>query len=283
MLSQQDREKLEQAQQTLDLACQSLAELYKAVSAKTLEEKEPYEMSKAEFESLPKVYRGVTGKEGDTFLVSKDKKVAQSHGKIVIEGRVKQSALKSGPEELAFYDQHVPKDKVGSIEAIVDKKDLYPDKYNMLAKDIVRAKGDNPFKNSAVQHIVYHGSDRSITTFSKEFIGTNFGRKLQDKGFWFSLSKDQAIVYASNIDGTKKNKVANPAYLNMTNPAIWGDTKENKPLKGPFVVSAIKKGHDGVIFKNLEDGTGIVSDQYLLFNPKQTGTTLSICTAQSGL
>jgi hypothetical protein len=30
MLSQQDREKLEEAQQTIDLACQSLAELYKA-------------------------------------------------------------------------------------------------------------------------------------------------------------------------------------------------------------------------------------------------------------
>lgn len=123
--------------------------------------------------------------------------------------------------------------------------------------------------------IVYHGSDRLITTFDFEKIGQNFGRKPQDQGFWFTADKDQSIEYASNIDGTRAGKVANPFFLSIKNPAVWGDSPDNRPLLGPFVLAAKKAGHDGVIFRGLDDGTGIVADQFLVFRQEQIKSPLN--------
>jgi len=117
--------------------------------------------------------------------------------------------------------------------------------------------------------VVYHGSDRQVTVFDPLKIGENFGRKPQDQGFWFSADKDQALEYASNIDGRRAGKVANAVYLSLKNPTIWGDSPENRPLIGGFVKRTVDEGRDGVIFRNIEDGTGIVSDQYLVFTPTQ--------------
>lgn len=129
--------------------------------------------------------------------------------------------------------------------------------------------GESKVRDEAGQPIVvYHGSNVTIDRFDPSFIGKNFGKKQQDEGFWFSAEKDQALEYASNIDGTRTGKVTNPVYLSLKNPAIWGDTPDNKPLKGGFVKAAKEAGHDGVIFRNIEDGTGIVSDQYLVFDAK---------------
>jgi hypothetical protein len=41
-----------------------------------------------------------------------------------MEAYVDRKKLKSGPEEVAFYDGKVPPDKVGSIEAWVEEGDL---------------------------------------------------------------------------------------------------------------------------------------------------------------
>jgi len=71
------------------------------------------------------VYRGKTGREGERFLVSRDRKVAESHGPVETY-QVPRSVLKSGQEELAFYDGNVPPDKVGSIEAWVRQSDITP-------------------------------------------------------------------------------------------------------------------------------------------------------------
>jgi len=121
--------------------------------------------------------------------------------------------------------------------------------------------------------VVYHGTDKHFEDFDPAKIGNNFGKKLQDQGFWFTQSKDQALEYASNLDGTKAGKHTIDVYLSMKNPAIWGDTPENRPLKGGFVKKAMEEGKDGVIFHNIEDGTGITSTQYLVFKPDQIKTT----------
>jgi hypothetical protein len=76
-------------------------------------------------EGYVEVYRGMTGGEqGDRLLVTTDESIARSHSKIVVEGWVERSKLKSGVEEKAFYNGKVPSHKVGDIEAWVDKKDL---------------------------------------------------------------------------------------------------------------------------------------------------------------
>lgn len=71
---------------------------------------------------LVKVYRGITGKEKNRILVTTDETIAKSHGKTMIEAYIDRNKLKSGPEELAFYDRKVPKGKIGSIEAWAKKR-----------------------------------------------------------------------------------------------------------------------------------------------------------------
>ena len=75
-------------------------------------------------EKMVTVYRGITGKEGDRFLVTRDRSVAESHSKIVESAQVPLSSLKSGDEELGFYAEEVPPEKVGEIEAWISKKDF---------------------------------------------------------------------------------------------------------------------------------------------------------------
>jgi hypothetical protein len=72
---------------------------------------------------LVTVYRGMTGHEGDRFLVTRDRSIAAHHG-IVVSAKVRLSKLKSGPEELGWHNQRVPKGQVGHIEAWVNKGDL---------------------------------------------------------------------------------------------------------------------------------------------------------------
>jgi hypothetical protein len=50
--------------------------------------------------------------------------VALFHGRRIIQAYVDRKKLKSGPEEVAFYDGRVPLDKVGSIEAWVEEGDF---------------------------------------------------------------------------------------------------------------------------------------------------------------
>jgi hypothetical protein len=73
---------------------------------------------------LIKVYRAITGKEKGKYLVTTDPCVALCHGRRIMQAYVDRKKLKSGPEEVAFYDGRVPLDKVGSIEAWVEEGDF---------------------------------------------------------------------------------------------------------------------------------------------------------------
>lgn len=75
-------------------------------------------------EDYVKVYRGVTGREGECFLVSRDRTVAETHGEVT-EYWVRRSDLISGAEEKAFYaPEMVPAERVGEIEALVCRDKL---------------------------------------------------------------------------------------------------------------------------------------------------------------
>lgn len=119
-----------------------------------------------------------------------------------------------------------------------------------------------------IPKVLYHGtsSPEKFTSFDSARIGEVFGKKLQDQGFWFTDSKSQAHVYASENRDRLKHARIMEASIDLKNPAIWGATLETRTLKGPFVKAAKEAGHDGVIFKGIDDGTGYVADQYLVFN-----------------
>lgn len=109
----------------------------------------------------------------------------------------------------------------------------------------------------------YHATTaKEFEKFSEKMIGSVNGKKLQDQGFWFSSDPFQAKVYATGDPRTRAQVRVLEALLDMQNPAVW-----DKSLKGAFIEKARKAGHDGVIFKDIDDGTGIIADQYLMFSP----------------
>ncbi len=75
-------------------------------------------------EDIITVYRGITGREGDRFLVTTDRTIAESHSEEVVEYKVRRSELESGDEEFGFYDGEVPSGKVGDVEAWLSRKDI---------------------------------------------------------------------------------------------------------------------------------------------------------------
>ena len=109
----------------------------------------------------------------------------------------------------------------------------------------------------------YHATTApEFAQFSSEKIGSNLGRKAQDKGFWFSSDPGQARAYASGDPRTRAQVRVLEAQLGLENPAEW-----DRSLKAAFIEKAQREGHDSVIFRGLEDGTGTIADQYLVFSP----------------
>lgn len=142
--------------------------------------------------------------------------------------------------------------------------------------------------------VVYHGTNQSFDSFSKDARGTSFDAGKLGEGFYFSADHRLAGSYANMARAKTKEDAPNilPAYLHLENPIIYktGDgplwdklratskdfgvkldpvldessMKPNPEWAAAFTAAATAHGHDGVI---LDFGPG--RSEYVAFEPGQ--------------
>jgi hypothetical protein len=156
------------------------------------------------------------------------------------------------------------------------------------SQEIDKLQGDKNFKewfkdSKVVDEdgeplVVYHGTRQDFKTFEAD-------RNIE--GIWFSNDADVASSYANYGYRSKKEKKNTrasvmPVYLDMKNPKVVTDFELKKSkvynpqeLLEKIVSDAKKKGHDGVLFKDIDDNLfpdiyGVhLSDNYVVFKPTQ--------------
>ncbi len=128
----------------------------------------------------------------------------------------------------------------------------------------------NPFPDSKVQNVVYHGTNRNVRKFSENKIGRNFGLD-NSQGFYFTNDPEEAGAFADYAEGyTSKTRGQNiiPAYLNIKNPFVLTekDVIEAGYENGMDMIDHLDlaelrdKGHDGVVVAYEEFKTYVVFD-----------------------
>ena len=121
--------------------------------------------------------------------------------------------------------------------------------------------------------VMYHGSYYDFNEFDKNKRGQS-GTLAAKKAFWFTSS----LNHATNFSGGSESLVK-PAYLKIENPIVYDakdipgwNTQWLHSIRNEKVQTAIRKGKDGVIFKNMHDLGGpftIVA----VFEPNQIKST----------
>lgn len=154
------------------------------------------------------------------------------------------------------------------------------------AKDITKTEnflnwfGDSKVVDENGQPlVVYHGTGRDFDAFSAEADPSH----LPLPGFYFTPHADSANNFAESSAKMGELKAGRsfepiganviPAFLSIQNPFVEDLTKSGQG--GFYPASAIKemieyaraKGHDGVILKGWQDGSGPI--QYIAFRPNQ--------------
>ncbi len=172
---------------------------------------------------------------------------------------------------------------------------------NPLIEEAKKYKSAEEFVSS--KSPVYHGTNTGgFDEFSKDFMGMRTGAPSAKKGIFFSTNKNTAEGYAEIIKDPWKDELANifkgkpllsdnpfenlpqksqvyERYLDIKNPMIY-DYKGSDFREESFnnlIDKAKKNGHDGVIFKNVNDnmGRGInktKDDIHVVFEPSQIKT-----------
>jgi hypothetical protein len=120
--------------------------------------------------------------------------------------------------------------------------------------------------------VVYHGTiSQDIESFDKKRTGSaSTGRGQETKislGFFFTSDPEVAYDFSihanrprfdsENKKFTRPKGAQNimPVYLSLKNPMIVNDVTDSDSIKGA-VDKAKKEGHDGVIFRQVQDATG---------------------------
>lgn len=113
----------------------------------------------------------------------------------------------------------------------------------------------------------------------------NKAEKAEKKGDWDTY--DKLIQEAEQLEMSFKKDYGSgqnifPAYLDMKNPFVFDAKGESYTYIEDSLTNIIKKakkqGHDGVIFKNLDDVPGrvdAISDHYVVFEPGQIKSAIS--------
>lgn len=118
---------------------------------------------------------------------------------------------------------------------------------------------------------VYHGTDKSFSTFIDKYKGSATGRTPSNlSGFFFTDNIDVAKTFGKRVI---------TAFITINNPLIIDAKGKNysemKHILNTKIESAFKsKKYDGVIIKNYEDvgiysDNGIISTQFIPFNVNQ--------------
>ncbi len=118
--------------------------------------------------------------------------------------------------------------------------------------------------------VVYHGTNSDFEAFDPASRGSQTRDADASQGYFFSASPDVASQYAQL--GTGPENVV-PVYLSLQNPMI--EDAEGAPYIRDYFMDVMEQaaeaGHDGVIFKNVEDGVtaGHLSETFVAFHPEQ--------------
>lgn len=133
--------------------------------------------------------------------------------------------------------------------------------------------------------VVYHGSDRRFNVFKKEKQGVKVGRNID--GFYFTEDEEVAklYTYSDKQDRLLGKRYVKPFFLNLRNPLVvdlsnkFGEPGYWSNELDRIIKNAKKKGHDGVILKNIVDtlqgatsGKELFeyhSSTYVVFSPEQ--------------
>ncbi len=128
--------------------------------------------------------------------------------------------------------------------------------------------------------VVYHGTNKSFDKFDPETRGSiNEADSDSRMGFFFSDDAEVASSYSTRAvyelgEDTAGANVM-PVYLMMKNPMIvnWDGFDYDSEYAADKILEAQNKGNDGVIFRNIVDGTaGNVMEEsttYAVFDPSQ--------------
>lgn len=100
------------------------------------------------------------------------------------------------------------------------------DDTNIKITSYEQSPRNNPFPDSKVKEMVYHGTNYSFDKFSKRSVGKNHG-SLSSGGFFFTSSAAMASEYAETR-GQKGSNII-PAFINLRNPIVV-DTTSRKSL-----------------------------------------------------
>lgn len=126
--------------------------------------------------------------------------------------------------------------------------------------------------------VVYHGTD------AEQFY-------VFDGEYSFFTNNEENAKYFSKGFGKEENQRVMPVYLNMSNPLVidakgndYNDIRIPSQIKSYFddsrgmideIASATKHlgKNDGVIVKNVKEGSNIIANDYISFNPNQIKST----------
>ena len=146
---------------------------------------------------------------------------------------------------------------------IIEKFNPYHGKDGRFASEGGGAGGGNPFPNSKVQAVVFHGTTEDFDDFdtskSREGNGTIF----------FSANEDYCEEMIA-VRGDSGRVLT--AYINMENPLVvkLKPTEFSDPVvERKYIREAKEKGNDGVIFECDTDNELLADTFYSVFDPKQ--------------
>lgn len=129
--------------------------------------------------------------------------------------------------------------------------------------------------------VVYHGTRADFTAFDAQHHGANYGHDPEHlQGFYFTPAEWIANSIADNSDmpGTSRTIAV---YLSLQNPVVieMGRRDERIEEIANQLAAAKKRGHDGAIIRNWNDGIAPMEDfdgnpeplppQYVAFRPEQ--------------
>jgi hypothetical protein len=138
------------------------------------------------------------------------------------------------------------------------------DPSHIMMKGWEQSARKNPFPESKVQQVVYHGTAHDFKKFSKRSVGKNYG-SFSRLGFYFAANPESAEQYAWDVAGIKPGKdwltggaYIRPAFINLRNPLMLkSDTFETLEdylnIDDEYHAMGIHddivdQGHDGIVF-----------------------------------
>lgn len=135
---------------------------------------------------------------------------------------------------------------------------------NIIKTLSILTESENPFPNSKIKQVVYHGSPNDFKKYNIKMLGKNTGDPNTTLGMYFTSSKEEAKMYGNNVL---------EFYINITNPYYTTDTEIaglDEDTIDDFREEISEGNHDGIIadIEDIDTNSETGEQWFIVFNSK---------------